>query len=69
MSRTPDEISQIVSDLNQLKIEHSDLDSVIQAQTEQSGNQLLIQRLKKRKLVLKDKIKTLENLLMPDIIA
>jgi hypothetical protein len=34
-----------------------------------TADQMLIQRLKKRKLALKDRIVQLENLLIPDIIA
>jgi hypothetical protein len=53
-----------------LKSEHRDLDDVIQ-QMAQSGtaNQLQIQRLKKRKLALKDIMARLESMLLPDIIA
>lgn len=50
--------------------EHGDLDAAIHTLT-QSGvaDQMLVQRLKKRKLALKDRIVQLENLLLPDIIA
>ena len=50
--------------------EHADLDAAIHTLV-QSGlaDQMLIQRLKKRKLSLKDRITQLENLLLPDIIA
>jgi hypothetical protein len=50
--------------------EHADLDAAIHTLV-QSGltDQMLIQRLKKRKLSLKDRIVQLENLLLPDIIA
>src|SRR5690625_5584 len=56
--------------LDQLRIEHRDLDEVI-AQLADSPlqNQLQIQRLKKRKLVLKDMIIRLEGRLIPDINA
>ena len=47
--------------------EHADLDAAIHTLT--ASNQMLIQRLKKRKLSLKDRIVQLENLLIPDIIA
>lgn len=52
------------------RAEHSDLDDVIAriAQT-LPLDQLQMQRLKKRKLALKDKIRRLEDLLIPDIIA
>ncbi|HEV7274794.1 MAG TPA: DUF465 domain-containing protein [Devosiaceae bacterium] len=50
--------------------EHADLDTAIHAlQTSGMKDQMLIQRLKKRKLSLKDRIVELENLLLPDIIA
>lgn len=57
--------------LQDLRLEHRDLDDVIDRMTEPGGtfDQLRMQRLKKRKLVLKDEISRLENVLLPDIIA
>lgn len=56
--------------LEQLRSEHRDLDDVIRLLLEQPPyDQLQVQRLKKRKLVLKDQIAKLEALLIPDIIA
>ena len=53
-----------------LKSEHRDLDLVIAEISEaRPTDQLLIQRLKKRKLGLKDQIARLESQLLPDIIA
>ena len=50
--------------------EHADLDSAIHMlSSTPASDQMLIQRLKKRKLALKDRIVQLENLLIPDIIA
>lgn len=50
--------------------EHSDLDAAIQTlSASHLADQMLIQRLKKRKLALKDRIVQLENILLPDIIA
>ena len=50
--------------------EHRDLDDVIARVTEAGPfDQLQIQRLKKRKLMLKDEIARLESRLLPDIIA
>ena len=50
--------------------EHADLDAAIHTLTNSGvADQTLIQRLKKRKLLLKDRIVQLENLLLPDIIA
>lgn len=56
--------------LNQLNIEHRDLDDVIsQLSRSTAQDQLQLQRLKKRKLYLKDQISTLERQLTPDISA
>ena len=65
-----DDTEEIREKLEQLRIEHRDLDIVI----EQLGDNgpidfLRLQRLKKRKLYLKDHISKLESLLVPDIIA
>jgi hypothetical protein len=56
--------------LETLKMEHRDLDEIIARLAEQGPmDQLQLQRLKKRKLVLKDLIIKLESKLLPDIIA
>ena len=59
--------------LNQLSIftqEHRDLDDVIlRLQEQKTINLLQMQRLKKRKLLLKDKIAELKDKIEPDIIA
>jgi len=53
-----------------LRSEHRDLDDVIARLTETPiYDQLQLQRLKKRKLGLKDQISYLEDILEPDIIA
>lgn len=53
-----------------LKREHRDLDEAIDAlQTRGSADMLTIKRLKKQKLALKDQIVTLEDRILPDIIA
>jgi hypothetical protein len=50
--------------------EHADLDAAISTLVASGlADQMLLQRLKKRKLALKDRIVQLENLLLPDIIA
>ena len=57
-------------ELEVLKSEHRDLDDAISALQEKAGaDRLTIQRLKKRKLRLKDKIANLEDQITPDIIA
>lgn len=56
--------------LDELKTEHRDLDDVIDRIAHQFPyDQLKLQRLKKRKLVLKDLIARIESNLLPDIIA
>jgi hypothetical protein len=61
---------QIEKRLAELRVEHRDLDDVIAHLAEQAPfDQLQVQRLKKRKLRLKDEINQLENKLLPDIIA
>lgn len=56
--------------LADLKTEHRDLDDVIARLLEKAPfDQLQLQRLKKRKLLLKDEMLRLESRLLPDIIA
>lgn len=56
--------------LEQLKVEHRDFDDAISALREKPMvDQLQIARLKKKKLILKDRIMRLEDQLLPDIIA
>jgi hypothetical protein len=61
---------QLRSKLKTLEQEHAAMDAAIEA-LEQSGkgDQLQLRRLKKLKLALKDQITSIENLLIPDIIA
>jgi len=56
--------------LEELRQEHRDLDDVIARMQEAAPfNQLQLQRLKKRKLALRDQMTKLESKLLPDIIA
>ena len=55
--------------LHELRSEHRDLDTVIARMEQGPADQLHLQRLKKRKLKLKDEITWLESRLVPDIIA
>jgi hypothetical protein len=56
--------------LEALKREHRDLDAAIHALEEKgTADQLTLRRLKKQKLVLKDRIAQIEDRLLPDIIA
>lgn len=70
-SRLSDEEREIIErEMDQLRQEHRDLDAAITAlQSVGSIDQLQVQRLKKRKLVLRDKISALDDQLTPDIIA
>ncbi|MBY0267521.1 MAG: DUF465 domain-containing protein [Burkholderiales bacterium] len=65
-----EDIAAIEARLAELKLEHRDLDDVIQRLTETPvQDQLQMQRLKKRKLLVKDQISLLERQLTPDIPA
>ncbi|KFG67822.1 MULTISPECIES: YdcH family protein [Microvirga] len=64
------ELAELEAELARLKQEHRDLDMAIDAlESMVAGDQLQVQRLKKRKLSLKDQIIRLEDQLTPDIIA
>ncbi|MGH8499842.1 MAG: YdcH family protein, partial [Methylococcales bacterium] len=59
---------QILSRLHELESEHRDLDDVIiKLAGESFVNQFQIRRLKKRKLLIKDRIERLKSLLIPDL--
>lgn len=65
-----DEKTQLRQRLQALELEHHDLDDVIGRLAGNPGqDQLQLQRLKKRKLMLKDQIARLRTRLIPDIIA
>ncbi len=56
--------------LAQLKAEHRDLDDAISALSQRAVPDMIqIQRLKKRKLIIRDEITQTESTLLPDIIA
>lgn len=63
----PDETA-LRARLAELVQEHRDLDTAIEAM-DSAPDPLQVSRLKKRKLLLKDQIATINNLLLPDIIA
>ncbi len=65
-----DNQTDLLSELARLKEEHRDLDSAIDAlERNVVADQLQIQRLKKRKLTLRDRITYVEDQVTPDIIA
>ena len=64
------QLEEVRRKLEDLRIEHRDLDDVIIRLAEDAPfDQLQLKRLKKRKLALKDQIAMLESSLVPDIIA
>jgi hypothetical protein len=52
-----------------LKQEHTDFDAAINAMIATGCDPLQVQRMKKKKLALKDRMKALEDRIVPDIIA
>ncbi len=52
-----------------LRQEHEDFDAAINAMIQMGCDALRIQRMKKKKLVIKDKLSKLEDQIIPDIIA
>ncbi|HZE59139.1 MAG TPA: DUF465 domain-containing protein [Burkholderiales bacterium] len=67
---TEEEKAEIRSRLHSLETEHHDLDDVInRLAADPRQDRLQLQRLKKRKLILKDQIQRLRARLIPDIVA
>ena len=67
---TAEDDTALRAELARLQQEHRDLDAAIEALAgAPSHDQIQVQRLKKRKLVLRDRIRAIEDQLTPDIIA
>jgi hypothetical protein len=67
---TEEEETELKAQLERLRQEHRDLDAAIEALQAVPGADLIqVQRLKKRKLILRDRITFIEDQLTPDIIA
>jgi Uncharacterized conserved small protein containing a coiled-coil domain len=67
---TREEERELRGQLARLLQEHRDLDAAIEALQVSPGSDILqVQRLKKRKLFLRDRITFIEDQLTPDIIA
>src|SRR5262245_23135585 len=67
---TEEEEIELKAQLERLRQEHRDLDAAIEALQAVPGVDLIqVQRLKKRKLILRDRITFIEDQLTPDIIA
>jgi hypothetical protein len=65
-----DDRALLLAEFERLSQEHRDLDAAIEALLQLGGgDRLQIQRLKKRKLALRDRLAFLEDQLTPDIIA
>jgi hypothetical protein len=70
VAMTDEEERALREQLARLLQEHRDLDAAIEALVISPGSDVIqVQRLKKRKLVLRDKIRRIEDQLTPDIIA
>lgn len=68
ISMKTDEVLRV--ELEVFRREHRELDEAIRVMQERgTADQLMLQRLKKKKLVLKDRIALIEDRLTPDIIA
>ncbi len=64
------EENEIAEKIQELVVRHRDLDMAIEALIESGKSDVIqIQRLKKQKLFLRDRISRLENDMLPDIIA
>lgn len=64
------EVRMLQAELHELAIEHRDLDTVIEhLATHPPEDELLLRRLKKRKLILKDRMRQIESRLIPDMPA
>ena len=67
---TDEEERELRAQLARLLQEHRDLDAAIAALQDSPGSDVLqVQRLKKRKLYLRDRINAIEDQLTPDVIA
>jgi hypothetical protein len=67
---TAEDETALRAELARLQQEHRDLDAAIEALIDApSHDQIQVQRLKKRKLVLRDRIRVIDDQLTPDIIA
>lgn len=69
VSMSEQDQAEIRLEFARLKQEHADFDAAIEAMMAQGCDPLQIQRMKKKKLLLKDKLRMLESQVIPDIIA
>ncbi len=65
-----EDVTNLRARLEELTVEHRDLDDAISRLVDSpQEDELLIRRLKKRKLMLKDRIAIIERMLEPDELA
>ena len=70
LSLTQEQKAKLGLELATKRQDHSDMDAAIQALTQShQADPMIVLRLKKHKLLIKDRIVELEKLLLPDIIA
>ncbi len=65
----PETEEALRAQLARLRVEHRDLDRAIVALEAARADQLQLTRLKRQKLSIKERMQTLEDQLLPDIIA
>ena len=63
------EQAEVRLEFSKVKQEHTDFDAAINAMMAMGCDALQIQRMKKKKLALKDRLQQLEDKIIPDIIA
>ncbi len=63
------EQAEVRLEFAKVKQEHTDFDAAINAMIAMGCDPLQVQRMKKKKLALKDKLQQLEDRIIPDIIA
>jgi hypothetical protein len=68
-SMSDQEQAGIRLEVARLKQDHTDCDAAINAMIATGCDALQVQRMKKKKLALKDKLKELEDRIIPDLIA
>lgn len=69
LSMSDQDQAEIRLEFSKLKQEHADFDAAINAMIATGCDPLQVQRMKKKKLALKDKLQQLEDRIIPDIIA
>lgn len=63
------EQTQLKMQIAKLRHEHTDYDHAIEAMIKTGSDAISIQRMKKKKLAIKDRLTKLEDQIIPDIIA